>query len=136
MYMKNSTWILVLVSLVLIGGAVLTLPQGESVLAAPQPQMTNFPTPTPGTDGRIIYIVQAGDTLWRIAAVSGIDVADLRDLNLLAADDIVFAGQQLFLGLGGPSEDQPTQAPARTEAAVEPTITPIPGNGILCVLLF
>ncbi|NQS92571.1 MAG: LysM peptidoglycan-binding domain-containing protein [Chloroflexi bacterium] len=134
--MKKSTWILVLVSLVVIGGAVLSLPNAVSVQAAPQPQMTNFPTPTPGSDGRIVYIVQEGDTLWRIAAVSGIDVADLRDLNLLDADDIVYVGMQLFLGLGGPSADQATQAPARTEAAAEPTLTPIPGNGTLCVLLF
>ena len=39
--------------------------------AAPALQLTEFPTPTPGPDGRIIYIVQDGDTLWRIAAVKG-----------------------------------------------------------------
>ena len=134
--MKKSTWILALVSLVVIGGLALSLTNSSSVMAAPNPQMTNFPTPTPGSDGRIIYIVQAGDTLWRIAAVAGIDVADLRDLNFLDADDIVFVGMQLFLGLGGPSADQPTQAPAATVFAPEATVTSIPGNGTLCVLLF
>jgi LysM repeat protein len=134
--MKKSTWILALVSLVVIGGMALSLTNSSSVMAAPNPQMTNFPTPTPGTDGRIIYIVQEGDTLWRIAAVAGLDVADLRDLNFLDADDIVFVGMQLFLGLGGPSGEQPTQAPAATVFAPEPTVTPIPGNGTLCVLLF
>ena len=134
--MKKSTWILALVSLVVIGGLALSLVNNSSVMAAPNPQMTNFPTPTPGSDGRIIYVVQAGDTLWRIAAVAGIEVADLRDLNFLDADDIVFVGMQLFLGLGGPSGEQPTPAPVATEFASEPTVTPIPGNGTLCVLLF
>ncbi len=134
--MKKSTWILALVSLVVIGGLALSLVNNSSVMAAPNPQMTNFPTPTPGSDGRIIYVVQEGDTLWRIAAVSGIDVADLRDLNFLDAEDIVFVGMQLFLGLGGPAGEQPTPAPAATEFTSEPTVTPIPGNGTLCVLLF
>ena len=134
--MKKSTWILALVSLVVIGGLALSLVNNSSVMAAPNPQMTNFPTPTPGSDGRIIYVVQEGDTLWRIAAVSGIDVADLRDLNFLDAEDIVFVGMQLFLGLGGPAGERPTPAPAATEFTSEPTVTPIPGNGTLCVLLF
>ena len=134
--MKKSPLILALVSLIVIGGLALSLTKSSSVMAAPNPQMTNFPTPTPGSDGRIIYVVKEGDTLWRIAAVAGINVADLRDLNFLDADDIVFVGMQLFLGLGGPSGDQPTQVPAATAFAPEPTVTPIPGNGTLCVLLF
>ena len=81
--MKKSSWILILVGITLIGLVAITLPFQSPVLAAPNPQMTNFPTPTPGSDGRIIYIVQDGDTLWRIAAVSGLDLADLRDLNQL-----------------------------------------------------
>lgn len=134
--MKKSPWILILVCMVVIGGLALSLPDNTSVMAAPNPQMTNFPTPTPGSDGRIIYVVQEGDTLWRIAAVAGINVADLRDLNFLDADDIVYVGMQLFLGLGGPAGEQPTPAPAATEFSAEPTVTPIPGNGTLCVLLF
>ena len=95
--MKKATWILILASLILMGGAVAALPLASRVLAAPNPQLTNFPTPTPGSDGRIIYIVQEGDTLWRIAAVAGINVADLRDLNNLSADDIVYPNQQLYV---------------------------------------
>ena len=134
--MKKSTWVLILVGLVLIGLTGAPFPLQAPVLAAPNPQMTDFPTPTPGSDGRIIYIVQDGDTLWRIAAVSGVDLADLRDLNNLGVEDVVFPGQYIFLGLGGPAADQPTSAPAITEEAAEPTDTPVPGLGTLCVLLF
>ncbi len=80
--------------------ALSALSAASPVLAAPNPQLTNFPTPTPGTDGRIIYIVQEGDTLWRIAAVAGINVADLRDLNNLDADDIVFTNAAALFGIG------------------------------------
>jgi hypothetical protein len=134
--MKKSTWTLILVSLVLIGLTGAPFPLQAPVLAAPNPQMTNFPTPTPGSDGRILYIVQDGDTLWRIAAVSGLDLADLRDLNNLGVEDVVFPGQYIFLGLGGPAADQPTLGPVITEEPAEPTDTPVPGLGTLCVLLF
>ena len=132
--MKKTPWILV--SVLLVGGLFLALATGAPAQAAPNLQMTNFPTPTPGSDGRIIYIVQPGDTLWRIAAVSGISVADLRDLNFLDPDDVVYVGMQLSLGLGGPVAGEATQAPDVTQAPPEPTVTQIPGNGTLCVLLF
>ena len=49
-------------------------------LAAPNLQLTDFPTPTPGQDGRILYIVQDFDTLWRISAVSGVTLDELRQI--------------------------------------------------------
>jgi hypothetical protein len=134
--MKKATLILFLVCLLLLGGTAGFFGLTSAVSAAPQPQLTNFPTPTPGSDGRIIYIVQEGDTLWRIAAVAGLNVADLRDLNNLDVDDIVYPNQQLFLGLGGPAVQQATVAPPATDVSSEPTNTPVPGVGVLCVLLF
>ncbi|OQX62172.1 MAG: hypothetical protein B5M51_06480 [Anaerolinea sp. 4484_236] len=107
------------------------------VQAAPQYQLTPFPTPTPGTDGRIIYIIKQGDTLWRIAAITGISVADLRALNNLGADEVVVPGQELFLGLAGPAEVvEPTVVFAITATPAMPTETPEPGFGTLCVLVF
>ncbi len=134
--MKKTPWVLALISILVVGGLILALVPGAPALAAPNPQLTNFPTPTPGSDGRIIYIVQPLDTLWRIAAVSGLSVADLRDLNRLDPDDVVFEGMELFLGLGGPVAGAATQPPEVTQPPPEPTKTPIPGNGTMCVLLF
>ncbi|HFC12968.1 MAG TPA: LysM domain-containing protein, partial [Anaerolineae bacterium] len=60
-----------------------------------------FSTPTPRADGKIIYIVQAGDTLVGIATRFGYSVEQLDNLyalNGLTKDDFLFVGQELLLG--------------------------------------
>jgi hypothetical protein len=108
------------------------------VNAAIQPQYTPFPTPTPGPDGRILYTVQDGDTLYRIAAVAGISLNELRQLNNRGADDdVVIPGQVLLLGLAGPG--LPTAQPGETPqdvTSLTPTPTMIMDSGEVCVLLY
>ncbi len=105
-------------------------------LAAPQAQLNVYPTPTPGPDGRIIYIVQEGDSLWRIAAIMGIkDAQTLRDLNHLTGDTVI-PGQKLLIGYAGPAGNAPTAGAIPSQPAVIPSPTPPPGWGILCVLLY
>jgi LysM domain/SdrD B-like domain len=107
------------------------------VSAASLYQLTPFPTPTADADGKIFYIVQEGDTLWRIAAITGVTVDQLRALNKLGLDSPIVPGQKLLIGLGGPALS--TQVPGGalpTAAAATQTPTPPPGWGILCVLLF
>lgn len=103
--------------------------------AAPDKQMTPFPTPTPGPDGRIIYIVKSGDTLLRISLISGVSVEELRGLNNLTSDNI-FEGQELLLGLGGPSQTTPTPGPSPTPTQELPTPSPQPGFANLCIILY
>jgi hypothetical protein len=117
-----------LASLLLLG---LWLP----VSAAPGTQIQYF-TPTPGADGRIIYIVQAGDNCLRVAALHGITEGDLRSLNSkLDANCTLIEGQELLIGLGGVAVT-PTSGPVTTLAP--PTIVPTPLSGTteICVLLF
>ena len=118
-------------------GLLLVFAARVPAMAAPQLQFTPFPTPTPGADGRILYEVQPGDTLFGIATTSGLTVDELRNLNLLSADDsTVFVGQILLLGLAAPAEE-PTNTPAPQEATViAPTPTPGVSTGQVCVLLF
>jgi LysM repeat protein len=97
-------------------------------------QPTPFLTPTPGLDGRIVYEVQPDDTLWRIAAISGVTVDELRALNNLDVDDPIVPSQILLLAIVTPSVDTPE--PGVTVLPSTPTLTPGPGFGDVCVALF
>ncbi len=132
--MKKS--LLVWLSLGGIGLLLMVLAMAVPTMAAPNPQYTPIATPTPGPDGRIIYIVQAGDTLWRISAITGVSLDELRRLNDLAAEDVIQVGDRLLLGLGGPSNIPPTQGPPPTPTSDVPTATPSIGTGVLCVSVF
>lgn len=112
--------------------ACLSLP----VSAAPAPQYTFFPTPTPGPDGRIIYIVQENDSIWRIAAIFNITLDRLYEINKWSEEHTIQPGDEVYLGLGGPAAITPTPGPSPTPAPVTPTVTPMPGWGVLCVVLF
>ena len=102
--------------------------------AAPSIQIPIY-TPTPQPDGRIIYIVQANDTLLGISLLTGVPIEELRALNNLTSDTI-FEGEELLLGLGGPAEITPTAGPTPTSTAILPTPSPRPGFGTLCILVF
>jgi hypothetical protein len=102
--------------------------------AAPAGQIFIY-TPTPGPDGRIIYIVKENDTLLAIALLTGVSVEKLKELNNLA-DDTIYPGQKLLLGLAGPAEITVTAGPPPTATPIRPTDTPKPGKGELCILLY
>lgn len=126
--------------LILIAGVVLTgiflAGMLAPVQAAPALQLTDFPTPTPGPDGRIIYTVQESDTLWRIAAVSGVSLDELRQLNNLSSDN-VRTGQVLLLGVL--EAEQPTLAPGETpnpDTLPTPTPTGMADAGSICAMLY
>jgi hypothetical protein len=106
----------------------------SSAKAAPARQIQIY-TPTPGPDGRIIYIVKANDTLLSISLISGVPVDEIKALNNMT-NDTIFEGQKLLLGLGGPLEITVTPGPTPTPTSVLPTPTEKPGFGNLCVLLF
>ena len=124
----------------------------------PPPAPTVFKTPTPGPDGNIVYVVQPGDTLYRIAGITGVSVDQIRSLNGLTSD-ILSIGQRLIIvqGAAQPSATQTlavataaatstgaspggtqasatTQAPAGTQIA-QATATVI-GTGTVCALLW
>ena len=94
---------------------------------------TPFPTPTPNEQGQIIYIVQPGDTLWRIAAIAGMTLEELMALNGISSSDILSNGAQLLLG-----SVVPTPGPEERVTPTPPQATPTPlvGTGEICVLLF
>ena len=129
--MMNSKRFLLLFTLVCLAMFGLWLPAG----AAPKLQQ-QIPSPTPGADGRIIYIVQAGDNCYSVAAKNSVTIEQLRLLNSkLDADCTLVEGQELLVGIVSVA-GTPTAGPSPTPGL--PTITPTPFNGKteVCILLF
>jgi len=100
-------------------------------------QPTPFPTPTPGPDGLIIYRVQEGDSLWRIAAIAGLSLEELMAMNGIQPGDFISPGMELELGIGGPAQPTAAQPGIQpTDAVPTASPTPLVGTAEICVLLF
>ena len=114
--------------LVVVVGLALVIP--ERTEGAPLLQPTPFLTPTPNSDGAILYTVLDGDSLWRIAAIAEISVEQLMALNGIQSGDFISPGMELVLGSMVATRVPP---PSPT-----PTVQtgPLVGTGDICVLLF
>lgn len=118
---------------------------GQPTYPAPPP--TAFITPTPGANGTIIYVVQPGDTLWRIASIAGVSIDQIRSLNGLTSD-LISVGQRLILVKGAASTPGANAPPAATstDAANPPptasdnqapsTNRSLAATGTVCALLW
>ena len=105
--------------------------------SAPAPDaQTGFVTPTPGPDGRVVYVVKEGDDLWTIAALSGKTLEELMALNGIQPGDYIIPGMQLVLGFGGPVEATAGPGAQPSPTSIPATPTPAFGTGQICVLLF
>ncbi|MEW5940897.1 MAG: LysM peptidoglycan-binding domain-containing protein [Chloroflexota bacterium] len=106
--------------------------------ASPQPQVVQFATPTPGPDGRILYIVQEGDNCIAISLKTGVPLETLYAQNPQLNTDCsnLTVGMQLLLGYGGPAAFSPTPGPSPTATAIPPTPTPFTGTTEVCVFLY
>jgi LysM repeat protein len=86
-------------------------------------------------DGRIIYIVQQGDTCSGVALKHGISVQQLRQFNSRLDENCTLPiGQQLIVGLA--VLNAPTGGPTFALATPTITTTPVSGTTEVCVLLF
>ena len=124
---KRFFVLLTILGLLLFG---LWLPAG----AAPSLRQ-QYVTPTPRDDGRIIYVVQSGDNCFRVAALHGISVDQLRQLNSKLDENCTLTeGQELLIGIAAVA----TLTVPVNVAAGTPTVTPTPLSGLteVCVLLF
>jgi hypothetical protein len=109
---------------------------GLSAQASPV-QQVQVATPTAGPDGRILYIVQPGDTCIRISLISGISVDQLLQLNpQLDESCLLQVGAELMLGIGGPAAVSPSPGPSPTLLPATSTATPPAGTTEICVLLY
>jgi hypothetical protein len=114
---------------------VLLLFLGISLPVAAAPPAQGFVTATAMPDGRILYVVQEGDTCSSVALKHGIGMAQLRQFNSrLDQDCTLVIGQQLIVGLI--PQNVPTAGPAPTLPQPTVTATPVSGTTEVCVLLF
>jgi LysM repeat protein len=105
--------------------------------SSPGRAQATYQTPTPGSDGRILYTVNPGDTCLGIALLTGVPIERLRELNDLKGDCVLQPGQKLLLGLAGPPEQQTnTPGPSPTPTPLLPTATPQKGYGEICIVLY
>ena len=105
--------------------------------ASPAGQVA-YPSPTPGPDGRIIYIVKAGETCTQISLLYGVSIEYIRTTNLLDENCTLREGQSLMIGVGAASGATPTSGASPTAAAqATPTATPgVGGSAQVCVLVY
>jgi hypothetical protein len=123
-------------AMILFVASVVLLWSQIPAAASPARQAT-YPSPTPGPDGRIIYIVKAGETCIQISLMYGVSVEYIRTTNLLDENCTLREGQRLMIGVGGPSIPSPTPNPAATATPVTPTATPgVGGTAQVCVLVY
>lgn len=125
----NLTGILLLAALLVWITAV--------VQAAPPSQVQQYASPTPGPDGRILYVVKPGETCLQISLMYGVSVDYIRTTNHLDVNCTLQAGSAIMIGVGGPSAASPTPGSSPTPTQVPPTATPmIGGTAEVCVLLY
>jgi len=94
-----------------------TLPAG-SILYVPPLSPTAPPPVVCGPPmGWVIYIVQSGDTLYRLSLAYGVTVAQLQVANCLGSSTLLHVGQRLYV------PNVPTRTPVYT-FTLTPTITP------------
>ena len=95
-----------------------------SMLCIPNaPMPTPTPTPTPRTcpTGSFSYMIQSGDTLWKLSKTYGVSVQSISDLNPGIDPQNLQIGSTLCI----PNAPAPTPTPTPTPAPT-PTPTPMP----------
>jgi hypothetical protein len=101
-------------------------------------------TPTPRPDGAIVHIVQAGDTIFGIALMYGVDPDQIRQLNAgsIGAGDLIQVGQELVISLPSQtSTPTPPSAPPTPASAAEGEAPATEGGAVtegasICVLAY
>ena len=125
----------ILAIFLIFAGGVLLWRQNPAA-ASPAGQVA-YPSPTPGPDGRIIYIVKAGETCTQISLLYGVSIEYIRTTNLLDENCTLQEGQRIMIGVGGPSIPSQTPNPEATATPVAPTATAgVGGTAQICVLIY
>ncbi len=110
-------------------GQSLTVP-----VAAGAPSATATPAPA----GDSVYVVQAGETLYRIALRYGMTAWTLAAYNKLASPGMIYTGQRLMIPSGSANSSTVPALPALPDPFVSVDVAPLPviqGNTIAITVL-
>ena len=159
--MRGKRWFVAwLLGIALFSAAVAAAQTDPTPMPIPTPTIetpTPLPTlpftwisPTPDETGTISVIVQAGESLWIIAARAGLTLPELLALNNLTEADVINPGDVLIIGQGTPGGALPGQGtpsgtpsgspppggttPTRPPPTPRPTETP--SEAAICLLAF
>ena len=113
-------------------GQSLTVPATPNVPSAPSP------TATPAPAGDMVYIVQPGETLYRIALRYNTTAWNLAAYNQLDNTTMIYAGQRLMIPSGSKNSDTVPALPSLPDPFVSVDIAPLPviqGNTIAVTVL-
>ena len=97
-------------NLIYVGQELRVPGDGTAQPPAPAPSDPAPPAPAPSPDGT--YVVQAGDTLYRIAARFGTNVPTLVAMNGLSNPNYIYVGQVLRVPGGGGGSPAPAPPPS------------------------
>lgn len=98
-------------------------PTPEFPAVSSTPSASDFPTPvpvvisTPNSDGSVIHIVGAGQSLWTIAAVYEISLEVLNEINQFEGDAVLLPGDHIII--------QPSYTPTRTPIGLPSATLPL-----------
>lgn len=113
-------------------GQSLNVPVATSQPSAPSA------TATPAPAGDMVYIVQPGETLYRIAVRYGTTAWTLAAYNKLASPSVIYAGQRLMIPSGSKNSASVPALPALPDPFVSVDVAPLPviqGNTIVVTVL-
>ncbi|MDH5506991.1 MAG: CAP domain-containing protein [Anaerolineae bacterium] len=77
-------------------------------------------------DGTVIHIVQSGQTLWDIAIVYGVPLAEILKLNNLTENSLVYPGDEILIKKAEETATPTATASATATQTPSPTTTPKP----------
>lgn len=111
--------------------AAAAFPTAATVFAPALPTAGNnnpseIATVTPDPDAPPVYVVQAGDTLGKIATEFDVPLEDIMAANGLTNANVINAGQSLIIPVGGltpPTEIPPAATAVPPTQAILPTVT-------------
>jgi len=95
----------------------------------PSPTLSNIQKLTPEADGNYYHTVQSGETLFWIADLYDVPLADLMAWNGLNNTSVIRPEQKLLLLVAPPATATPTPSPTTIALTPSPSITAPPPTG-------